>query len=95
MNPRNAAHVLLTSEASPWLQYPSTLWFWNEVNDRCRGVCEMRVTAEAAQRFLDQERGMRDALTNALQYVTRSPQPSLYLQLDNSCPAILHVWHDS
>ena len=33
----------------------------------CRGVCEMRVTAEAAQRFLDQERGMRDALTSALQ----------------------------
>lgn len=41
-----------------------------EGGDQCRGVCEMRVTAEAAQRFLDQERGMRDALTNALQYVT-------------------------
>jgi len=27
----------------------------------------MRVTAEAAQRFLEQERGMRDALTSALQ----------------------------
>ncbi|BDA50890.1 hypothetical protein COCOBI_17-1090 [Coccomyxa sp. Obi] len=39
--------------------------------EHAKGVCEMRVTAEAAQRFLDQERTMRDALTNALQYVTR------------------------
>ena len=54
----------------------------NQGSDYCRGVCEMRVTAEAAQRFLDQERGMRDALTNALQYVTR---PASSLLIENSC----------
>lgn len=51
----------------------------NQGSDHCRGVCEMRVTAETAQRFLDQERGMRDALTNALQYVTR-PASSLLIE---------------
>lgn len=32
-----------------------------------RGVLEMRTTAEAAQRYLEQERGMQSALSTALQ----------------------------
>ncbi|EIE27146.1 hypothetical protein COCSUDRAFT_55170 [Coccomyxa subellipsoidea C-169] len=48
-------------------------------DEHAKGVCEMRVTAEAAQRFLDQERGMRDALTNALQHTETTMQRVLSL----------------
>ncbi|CAL8462794.1 g2327 [Coccomyxa elongata] len=47
--------------------------------EHAKGVFEMRVTAEAAQRFLDQERGMRDALTNALQHTETTMQRVLSL----------------
>lgn len=70
----------------------------------CRGVSDMRVTAEAAQRFLEQERGMRDALTSALQCVplllclhglSDSPARCMVLNMNASPSALYHGWEGS